>query len=72
MSFFGINSNQIKMFPYFLKKTIKIKLHIATNNNSGRFLSDQIDFLHRNRINFVVAVKTFNVLSITLIPQYLP
>ena len=65
VSFFGIDSNQVKMFPYFLKQTIEVKFHIATNNNSVWSLSNHVDLLHRNGINFVVTIQTFNVLSIT-------
>lgn len=52
------------MLPNSFEKTIKVKLHIAADDHSIGFFCDKVHFFHRNRINFVVAVETFDVLSV--------
>ena len=52
------------MFPNSLEKAVEVKFHVAADNHSIRFFGNQVHFLHRNGINFVVAIQTFDVLSV--------
>ena len=63
---FSVHSDKIQFLPYFFKKSIKIQLHIATDNDCIRLHGYHVDFLHWDCVNFVVAIQTFNVLSVPL------
>lgn len=65
IGFLGVNSDKIKHFPNFLQKAIKIEFKIAADDNSVRFLSQHVDFLQRNLIDFIIAIKAINIFSVT-------
>lgn len=64
---FGVDSNQVKLLPYLFKQTIKVELHIATDNHSGGLLCYEVDLFHGNCINLVETVQTLDVLSVAYI-----
>lgn len=64
ISFLGINSNKVKLFPDLFKESIEIEFHVAADNNSIRLLSNKIDFFHGDGINLIETIKAFDILSI--------
>lgn len=61
----GIHTDEVQMFPDLLKQAVEVELHVAANNNSVGLLCDHVDLLHRNSVNFVVAIQALYVLPVS-------
>lgn len=64
VSLLGVDSHQVEMFPDLLKKSVEVELHVAADDDCVGLLCDEVDLLHRNGVDLVVAVQGLDVLTI--------
>lgn len=52
------------MLPDFLEEAIEVESHVAADDNGVGLFGNEVHFLHGNSVDFVVAIKAFDVLSV--------
>jgi hypothetical protein len=69
---FGVDSHQIKFFPYFFEKAVEVELHVAADDDGVGLFGEKVDLLERDGVDLIVAVETLHKLTISYVEHFVP